>query len=74
MPQPTTVTVRPTADAAEAICAQVGHAVRRFGKQRQDYPRPPIAFQRAELFLEPLYADGQPSADDDAEDEADAKW
>lgn len=35
-------------------------------------PRPPVAFDHAALFREPVYADGQPyGSDDDLEDDGD---
>ena len=33
------------------------------------YPRPPLAFQREDLFREPTYNDGQPYALEDDEDD-----
>jgi hypothetical protein len=38
------------------------------------YPRPELRHQHADLFREPVYADGQPyDGDDDLEDEGDSK-
>jgi hypothetical protein len=69
----TTVTVRPTPDAAETIAAQVGHAIRRFGKPRQEYPKPTVSYEHHQLFREPVYTDGQPYKGDEDDDPDDGE-
>jgi len=63
------VTIGP--DAAKQIGGQVARAMRRYGiptTVRQPGPAV-VPFRHTDLFREPVYADGQPYADDDLEDD-----